>query len=701
MPHYLITRASPLSVSHLFLKTVVALTSLSFILPMTSVQASAPTAGISTHLNAGLDHQAMDLSVRPQDDFYQYVNGTWLKNVEIPSDKSRWGSFDQLHENSIAQLRGIVEALSRNPKHVDDDSEAKKIATLYADFMDEEAIDKSGSKPVKKYLHEIDGLKNKPKIATLTADFERLGLSSPLALYVSQDMKQSTKMIAGIYQSGLGLPDRDYYLKDDTRFQKIRAAYKIYVADVLKLAGEQDVQAQAKAIIELETGLAKVQWTQVQNRDVEKTYNEYALNDLSKLAPHFDWAAYFKQTGLQGKIQTIQINQPSFVKGFSDLLQSTPLSTWKSYYKWQVINGFAPYLSRDFVERRFAFYGKTLREIPEQDPRWKRGVYLVEGALGEALGKRYVAQYFKPEQKQRMDQLVQNLLKAYDQRISELDWMSPATKVEARKKLNNMAVKIGYPVKWKDYTSLKIVPNDLVGNLTRAAEFRYNQGLAKLGKPVDRDEWGMTPQTVNAYYNPSLNEIVFPAGILQPPFFNIAAEDAVNYGGIGAVIGHEISHAFDDQGSQFDEKGNLKNWWTEQDKQHFKNKTQALVEQYGHYEPLKGYHVNGELTLGENIADVSGLSIAYKAYELSLNGQPSPVIEGWTGEQRLYMGWVQVWRGKVRDGQAIEYIKTDPHSPPKVRGNGALLNQTPFYKAFGIEAGDKMYLPKSERVQIW
>ncbi|HAV5548451.1 TPA: M13 family peptidase [Acinetobacter baumannii] len=648
---------------------------------------------------SGIDQQYIDSSISEKNDFYAHVNGIWLKNTEIPADKANWGAFNQLRELSISQVHGIVEELSR--KKWADGSLEQKIATLYASFMDEKGIEKQGIIPLQTELHQIDSLKNKKQIAVLMAHFARINVNSPIGLGIEQDMKKSTEMVAGLEQSGLGLPDRDYYLKDDKKFIETRAQYLKYIEKTLSLAGDSQAAQHAQEILKLETQLARIQWSNVQNRDLAKRYNKYKLADLYKLTPDFDWQGYLTATELKGKIDTIQVNQPDYFQGLNTIIQDTPLDIWKAYFKLHLINNFSPLLNSAFVDNKFDFYDKTLRDITEQEARWKRGVQLVDKVLGDGIGKLYVEKYFPAEKKQQMELLVQNLIRAYDQSITELDWMSPATKIQARKKLSHMSIKIGYPKKWRDYSDLHIAKNDLVGKIIRASEFRYQYELNKLGKPVDRDEWYMKPQTVNAYYNPSLNEIVFPAAILQPPFFNINADDAVNYGGIGAVIGHEISHGFDDQGSQFDELGNMRNWWNAEDHQHFKAKTQALIEQYNRYEPIAGYHINGELTLGENIADNSGVAIAYKAYQIALGGKPAPVIDGRTGEQRFYMGWAQVWRAKTREAQAIIYLKTDPHSPDKVRGNGALMNQKPFYEAFKINEDDQMYLPPEKRVTIW
>jgi predicted metalloendopeptidase len=502
-------------------------------------------------------------------------------------------------------------------------------------------------------------------------------------------------------QSGLGMPDRDYYLKDDPKLKEARAKYSAHIAKMLGMAHDEQAQAHAAAILDLETSLAQLQWTRVENRDPVKTYNKTALADLAKLMPGYDWPRYVLVSDIAGKVDSVIINQPSYFSGLDKLVAATPLPVWKVYFKWHLLSAAAPYLSKAFVEERFAFYGTVLSGTPENRARWKRGIALLDGAMGEALGKRYVERYFPPENKARMQALVRNLLDAYRRDIDTLDWMSPETRKGARAKLDQMVTKIGYPDTWRDYGGLQILRDDLWGNVVRANEFEYRRNLDKLGKPVDRNEWHMTPQTVNAYYNPPMNEIVFPAAILQPPFFNVEADDAVNYGGIGGVIGHEMSHGFDDRGSQYDADGNLHDWFTREDHEKFKAKTRALVEQYEVYEPVPGFHVNGELTLGENIGDNSGLAIAYKAYRLSLAGRPSPVIDGLSGDERLYLGWVQVWRGKAREAEAIQRTKTDPHSPPAVRGTAPVVNQAGFYAAFGVKEGDKMYVPPERRVSIW
>lgn len=657
------------------------------------------SAIVKDQKKSGIDHQYFDQNVKGNDDFYQHVNGGWLKNTEIPADKSRWGTFDILHEESLKQLHDIVDELSK--QQLVEGSSEQKVASLYANFMDENSIEALGIQPIQAEITNVDALKSKKDIAQLAAHFSRIGVTSPFDVGIDQDMKNSTEMVAMLGQSGLGLPDRDYYLKNDAKFKKIRSQYLKYIEKTLTLAGDKQAALHAQGILKLETQIAKIQWSNVQNRDVTKLYNIYKTQDLAKLSPKIDWQTYLEKQELSDKIKTIQVIQPSYFKGLSPIVDNTSLEVWKAYFKFHLVSDFSSLLSQAFVDNSFDFYSKQLREIKEQKPRWKRGVQLVEGTLGESLGQIYVKKYFSAEKKQRMEVLVQNLMKAYSQSIDKLDWMSPTTKVQAQKKLASFAVKIGYPNKWRDYSALEIKNNDLIGNVIRSREFEHQYALNKLGKPVDRDEWGMTPQTINAYYNASLNEIVFPAAILQPPFFDMDADDAVNYGAIGAIIGHEISHGFDDQGSQFDELGNMKNWWTAEDHRKFKEKTNTLVAQYNAYEPIKGYHVNGELTLGENIADNSGLAIAYKAYQLSLNGKAAPVLDNLTGEQRFYIGWAQAWRSKITDAMQVEFLKRDPHSPDKVRGNATLLNQAPFYDAFHIQQGDKMYLPANKRVTIW
>jgi putative endopeptidase len=651
-------------------------------------------------LSSGIATQYIEPSVRAQDDFFEYLNGKWLKTTEIPADKSSWGAFHELQENTLPQLRGIIEKVAAGSPAKGTD--AQKIGDFYASFMDEARLEQLGITPLNGELAKIAALKDKSELPALLAHLGKIGVNVPYDFGIHQDNKDSTKYVADISQGGLGLPDRDYYLKaDDAKLADAKAKYQAHVEKTLALAGDKNAAANAKAIVDFETEIARVQWTKVELRDPIKAYNKVNLADMSKVAPNYDWNSWLKATGIDGKAGYVIVSQPSYLKGFAELSNKTSLDTWKAYLSMHLVDSYSSFLSAAFVDERFDFYGKTLSGAKENQPRWKRGVGAVERSQGETLGKLYTEQYFPADRKARMEALVKNLLVAYKESIDKLDWMSPATKKEAQAKLAKFTPKIGYPNKWKDYSALNVERGDLVGNVMRSRVVEADRELNKLGKPIDREEWGMTPQTINAYYNPEMNEIVFPAAILQPPFFDANADDAVNYGGIGAVIGHEISHGFDDQGAQYDGDGNLRDWWTASDHKNFKAKTAMLVNQYNAFEPLPGYHVNGELTLGENIADNSGLAIAYKAYKLSLKGKKAPVIDGMTGEQRLYAGWAQVWRTKMREPAQIVQVKTDPHSPGEFRANGTLKNQPGFYEAYKVKQGDKMYLAPKERVIIW
>src|SRR5450631_840157 len=647
-------------------------------------------------LLSGVDTQYVDHSVRPQDDVYRYLNGKWLDTFQLPPDKGSYASFTYIDDATQEQLRVIVDGLAANT-----DMEAQKIADLYASFMDEARLEGLGLKPLQAEFAAIDAMADKSEIPAVIAHLNRIGAGAPYDFAVNQDARDSLHYAVIMRQSGLGMPDRDYYLKDDPKRKEARAKYAVHIGKMLGMAHDAQAEAHVTAIIDLETALAKLQWTRVENRDPVKTYNKTAIADLPKLMPGYDWRRYMRGSDIAGKVDSVIISQPSYFSGLDQLVTATPLPVWKVYFKWHLLSAAAPYLSKAFVEERFAFNGTVLSGIPENRARWKRGIALLDNAMGEALGKRYVDRYFPPQNKARMEALVRNLLEAYRGDIDTLEWMSPETKKGAQAKLDKMVTKIGYPDTWRDYGGLQISRDDLWSNVVRANEFEYRRNLDKLGKPVDRNEWQMTPQTVNAYYNPPMNEIVFPAAILQAPFFNVQADDAVNYGGIGGVIGHEMSHGFDDRGSQYDADGNLHDWFTPEDHDKFKAKARALVAQYDAYEPVPGFHVNGELTLGENIGDNSGLAIAFKAYRLSRAGKPAPVIDGLTGDERFYLGWVQVWRGKEREAETIKRTKTDPHSPGAVRGTAPVVNQPGFYSAFGVKEGDKMYLPPDRRVDIW
>ena len=670
------------------------------LVPVAATCAALAATAADTPLVSGIDRANFDPSTRMQDDLFRAVNGHWLDTVQIPPDRAQYGGWLKLQDDVLMQLRGIVEGLDVGGKPPTD-AEARKIADLYASFMDEKHADTLGLKPLEAEFAGIEAIKSREELPGLIAHLQEIGVSVPFDPVVHQDAKDSTKYIVDFSQGGLGMPDRDYYLKaKDAKLAAIRAKYAAHVEKMLALAGDARSKADARDILALETRLARAQWTKVQNRDPVKTYNPVKLAKLPSIAPGYDWKRYAVAAKIEDRVDGVVVSQPSYLKGFAQITRETPLPTWKSYFKWQLLATYAPYLSSGFVNERFAFAGTTVRGIPENRPRWKRGLSLVENSIGEALGKLYVAKYYPPEKKAKMDALVKNLLAAFKQGIDQLDWMSPETKREAQAKLALFTPKIGYPAKWRDYSALAIERGDLAGNVMRAQRFEYDRNVAKLGRPIDRDEWFMTPQTINAYYNPEMNEIVFPAAILQPPFFDEKADDAANYGAIGAIIGHEISHGFDDAGSQYDGKGNLREWWTKEDHARFKERTQAMVAQYNAFSPAPGYNVNGELTLGENIGDNSGLAVAYKAYRLSLGGKEAPVIDGWTGDQRFYLGWAQVWRRKYREANLLQRLLTDPHSPSEQRV-AVVRNLDPWYGAFLLRPSDALFLPPQQRVRIW
>ncbi len=659
---------------------------------------AAIAAGNKAPQKSGIETTAMDNAVRAQDDFYMHQNGTWMKNTEIPADRSSWGTFVQLSETVQPQLRALIEEAAAKGG----DADAKRVGDMFASMMDEARAEQLGITPLNAERARIAAIADKKQLAAQFAHFSRIGVSSPFDVGVHQDNKDSTRYVADLGQSGLSMPDRDYYLKkDDAKLADTLAKFEAHVARMMALAGDANAAATAKAVVNVETRLAQIQWTKVELRDPVKAYNKYELAKLKELMPSFDYDSWLEGVLLTGKVKDVNVGQPTYFQALDKVLAEVPLDDWKAYMNYRLLATFAPELSKAFVDENFSFYGTTLSGATEQRPRWKRAVSMTEGAMGEAVGKLYVGKYFSADAKKRMELLVKNLLQAFNQSIDTLEWMSPATRKEAHAKLSKFTYKIGYPNKWRDYSALEIKRDDLVGNVMRASDFEHHRNINKLGKPIDREEWLMPPQAINAYYNPEMNEIVFPAAILQPPFFDMKADDAVNYGGIGAVIGHEISHGFDDQGSQYDGDGNLRNWWTEEDGKRFKERTSILVKQYGEFEALPGYKVNGELTLGENIGDNSGLAVAYKAYKLSLKGKKAPVIDGFTGDQRFYMGWAQVWRTKFRDAALIARVKTDPHSPGPFRANGTLRNQPGFYEAFNVKEGDKLYLSPKERAIIW
>lgn len=579
-------------------------------------------------------------------------------------------------------------------------SDEQKIGDFYKAFMDTERLEQLGLQPLKPYLDEIAAVKDRDDLVQLMVANDQRGVANPFGMFVSPDARDSQRYAVYVSQSGTSMPDRDYYLKDDERYQAIRQAFQKYVTDLLAAAEISDSEAIAKRILDLETRMAEVQWTRVENRDPIKTYNKLTKEEVAGLMPDFPWSQFVDQAEL-GSQPAFIVRQPSYLEGFNKLFAEVPLDVWKEYFTFRLIDAYASVLSSQFDALHFDFYQKTLSGVAEPKPRWRRAVEAIDGVMGELLGKIYVREYFKPEAKARMEGLVENLKKAFEVRIQNLDWMSPATKHEALGKLAKISTKIGYPDKWKDYERLEIRPDELVQNLMRAAAFEHHRALEKLEGPVDRTEWHMTPQTVNAYYNPLGNEIVFPAAILQPPFFNLEADDAVNYGAIGAVIGHELSHAFDDKGSRFDGDGNLRNWWSQEDREAFEARGKLLVEQYSAYKPIDGIPLNGELTLGENIGDLGGVNVALTAYRLSLGDREAPVLDGLTGEQRFFLGYAQIWRRKYRDEELRRRLLTDPHSPSQYRVIGIVSNIDAFYDAFNVQPGHKMYLPPEKRVRIW
>ena len=648
---------------------------------------------------SGLDPDSVDRSVRPQDDLFHHVNGSWLSKTDIPSDKASYGAFAILFDKAQADLRAIVEAAGASAAKTPG-NDAQKIGDFYESFMNETRVEELGLTPLQPELEAIDALQTKADLARHFAHFFKLNLINPIVGYVDGDAQQPTHDILYLYQGGLGLPDRDYYLKNDDKLKEYREKYVAFLTTILKFAGDRTPDKSAREIFVLETRLAGAHWTNVENRDAIKTYNKVSVSDLAKQFPGFDWDAWTTELGVNG-VGGVVINQPSYVKTLAFTVNELPVDAWKPYLKAALLNGFAPYLNKAVVEAEFAFYNTTLRGVKEQQPRWKRAVNTLNGNMGEMLGKLYVEKHFKPEAKARMEGLVANLREAYRIGIDKLEWMGAETKKEAQAKLAKFNPKIGYPSKWRDYSKLEIKKDDLAGNVMRAFLHENAYQLRKAGKPIDPEQWGMTPQTVNAYYNPVRNEIVFPAAILQPPFFNLAADDAVNYGGIGAVIGHEMGHGFDDQGRRFDATGALRDWWTKTDETEYQKRAKVLIDQFNEFEPLPGLHVNGELTLGENIADLTGLVIAYEAYKLSLQRAAPPVIDGISADQRFYMGWAQSWKAKQRDDSLRQQVLTNVHSPEMYRANGPVRNIPDFYAAFGVKEGDKLFLPADRRVKIW
>lgn len=654
----------------------------------------------SGKLISGIDQSGMDRSVRPQDDFYRFVNGAWDDRTPIPADQARYGSFIMLRDNSADAVRNILEAAAAN-KSAAKGSIQQKVGDIYRSYMDSARIEALGLTPIQPQLDAIAKLTSAAQLPAFFAKAAVVGGRVPFGAGVGQDPKNSEVYIVQMGQAGLGMPDRDYYLKQDEKFAGIRKAYTNYITTLMTLAKQPDPAGAAQRILAFETKIAEKQWDRARQRDRNAVYNKMTVADLQKLAPGFNWAEYLNAQSRGATITEVIVRQPDYFTAADALLAETPISTIREYMTFGLLNGYADNLPAAFVNAQFEFDGKTINGLQTLRPRWKRAVSEAEGAMGEAIGKLYVEKHFTPEAKARMDQLVKNLLSAFKVMIDELEWMSPATKAQAQDKLAKFTVKIGYPERWRDYSALEVRDGDVIGNTMRRREFASAEAWGRLGKPVERWRMNMTPQTVNASYNSSWNEITFPAAILQPPFFNLNADDAVNYGGIGAVIGHEISHGFDDQGRKSDGNGNLRDWWTPEDAAAFDARAKKLGAQYESYTPIEGMKINGQLTMGENIGDLSGLAVAYRAYQISLGGKPAPVIDGYTGDQRFFLGFGQIWRNKAREAFLRNQLMTDPHSPGNYRAFVSLTNFEPFYKAFDVKPGDKHYRAPEERVKIW
>ncbi|MBX3204916.1 MAG: M13 family metallopeptidase [Labilithrix sp.] len=663
-----------------------------------NAQAGTASAGGKAKLGTfGVDLAGLDASVKAGNDFNSFAGGRWMKEQKIPSDRSRWGMFDMLREESDANVRGILEDTAKTKPAKG--SNAQKITDFYAAYLDTAAIDKKGLEAAKAPLDAIAAAKTLDDVAKLMARPD-LPTNGPIGADVDLDEKDPDRYVVVVSHGGLGLPEREFYQNKDKQFDEIRAKYAAHVAKLLTMAGDKNAPANARAILALETKIAEHHWPIADRRERDKTYNPRTLAELEKEAPAFPWKTFLGTQGYAGESKFI-VTEASAIPKLAKLFAATPVATWKAYLTYHFLRASADVLPTALDAEVFDFAGRTLNGQPEQRERWKRGVSAVNGALGEAVGELYVAKYFQPRAKAAMDTLVENLRKGYAARIESVDWMTPDTKKVALEKLAAFRPKIGYPAKWKSYATLDVVAGDAFGNAQRAAVWHHEYMRAKLGTPTDRDEWFMSPQTVNAYYNPVFNEIVFPAAILQPPFFDADADPAVNYGGIGGVIGHEMGHGFDDQGAKSDAKGVLRTWWKDADVEAFKKRTDVLADQYSAFEPLPGIKVNGRLTLGENIGDVGGLTVAHRAYQLSLGGKDAAKIDGYTGDQRFFLGWAQVWRSLIRDPALRNQVLTDPHSPAMYRINGVVRNLDAWYTAFDVKEGDALYLAPEKRVRIW
>ena len=655
----------------------------------------------------GINTSYMNTAVSPKDNFFQFVNGTWLKNTEIPADKTRWGSFDELRQNTDKDALAILKEATKNPKYAPNTDQGKAII-MYKSAMDTVARNKQGITPIKPYLAKIDAIKNIKDLQKLMIEEEAKGGGVGFFGFgIGADDKNSNKNSVSLGVGGLGLPDRDYYISEDKDSKEKREKYQEHVARMLSFIAKSPTQAKldAEKVVALEIAMSRPRLDRVERRDPKKQYNPTAISDLQQMAPIIDWNSYLNGIGIT-KLDTVIVTQPKYIAALQTIFTEDKVDDWKAYMRWMLLRGAAGQLSTDIETANWEFYGKTLTGALKQRPRHEKALQVVNGTVGEALGKLYVEKMFPAAAKDKAYKMIRNVMRAYELRINNLSWMSPETKIKAVEKLNSLTIKIGYPDKWKDYSALSVKSiedgGSYFGNLKNVSEWNWKKDLDKLGKPVDKTEWGMSPQTVNAYYNPSYNEIVFPAAILQPPFYNYQADEAVNYGGIGAVIGHEISHGFDDQGATFDAEGNLKDWWTADDLSKFTALGNALADQYSALEPLPGIKVDGKFTLGENIGDLGGINAAYDGLQLYLKENNDPgLIDGYTPEQRLFISWATIWRSKMRDEALKNQVKTDPHSPGMYRAYVPLLNLDTFYSAFDIKKGDGMYVEPEKRVKIW
>ncbi|RUO21602.1 M13 family metallopeptidase [Aliidiomarina haloalkalitolerans] len=648
-------------------------------------------------LRSGVEINNMDTSVSPRENFFRYVNGGWLENTQIPADRARWGSFDELREQAEAHVLEIVQEFASTT--AEQGSDVQKIGDLYRSFMDEDTIEARGINPLAEDFARIQALESHADLATYWGQQQRYRAGTPFNVSVGQDQMQSDQHITAISQSGLGLPDREYYLASDARNQELRAAYQSFIEELWQLAGWDDAEAKATSIINIETALARHHWTRIQNRDRLASYNKMTLTELAEEAPGFDWATMFAAAGLD--INEVVVRQPDYLTAFADLYQQFSMADWQAYLQFHVLRNSANILSRDFAALSFDFYGRVLQGLEEERSRERRAVSTVESTLGFMVGQEYVNRHFQPEAQERMAVMVDNILAAFAEAIDDLEWMTDETKLEAHAKLATFTTKIGFPEKWRDYDCLTIAADDLFGNLRRSAECEYDRMISRLGQEVDPYDWGMTPQTVNAYYRSTMNEIVFPAAILQPPFFNVAADDAINYGAIGAVIGHEITHGFDDQGRRSDGEGNLRDWWSPDDETQFRERAALMIDQFSAFNPIDDLYLQGALSLGENIADLGGLNVALRGYLNSLGDSGGETIDGFTPEQRFFIGWGQIWRIKFRDEALRRQVVVGPHSPGKYRVLGPLSNMPEFYQAFDVQPGDPMYRDEDVRIKIW